>query len=563
MIFREREWQTKAREKCLKWFLEKSTNQNFINKNKFLVNAAPASGKTKFSCSIARILFDQNEIERVIVIAPTDHVVKQWAKDFYDFTNKPMTRMTGQNCALENYGFDICASWQSVKNLSGAFQKICQKNKCLVICDEQHHAAVEAAWGLGAASAFSEAKFVLILSGTPIRSDKEDALWISVDNYGNIQHPTEGSYTITYGEAVDRGYCRPVTFSREEGKFRYELEGETVAEISSEGVKNRNIYKKNKLTTNLDIFKCAKIRVYLKNGLPDPRSYQSKMIFSASDQLTRCRNVMPDAGALVIAPDIETAKYMAKVIEVYLKEKPVLVHSKDKSSSSLIESYKKTDRKWLVSVNMVSEGVDIDRLRVLVFLPFAETELFFRQAMGRVVRSRGPDDDSFAYVVMPFHKIFEQYALRVRNEMSMEYRNGPKDRKFKRCPVCLDENKGDAKNCVNENCGYEFPITTIKHEPCDNCGHLNSVRNKECLDCGKKLEADFIIKLEDQYRDGGISNGIDIDENTMKAAEENDEIIRDYLREKGSAAYFKWYKTTTPEERIWLLNQLNKFNKKN
>ena len=50
---------------------------------------------------------------------------------------------------------------------------------------------------------------------------------------------------------------------------------------------------------------------------------------------------------------------------------------------------------------MVSEGVDIKRLRVLVYLPAARTELAFRQAIGRVVRTLGPDDDTRAYVVMP------------------------------------------------------------------------------------------------------------------------------------------------------------------
>ena len=50
------------------------------------------------------------------------------------------------------------------------------------------------------------------------------------------------------------------------------------------------------------------------------------MIFSADEQLLT-RELMPDAGALVIAPDIPTAKHMAKIIEYYLKEKPVIVHS--------------------------------------------------------------------------------------------------------------------------------------------------------------------------------------------------------------------------------------------
>jgi hypothetical protein len=36
---------------------------------------------------------------------------------------------------------------------------------------------------------------------------------------GAIDQPEAGTYTLTYGEAVDLGYCRPVTFHRHEGKF--------------------------------------------------------------------------------------------------------------------------------------------------------------------------------------------------------------------------------------------------------------------------------------------------------------------------------------------------------
>ena len=63
--------------------------------------------------------------------------------------------------------------------------------------------------------------------------------------------------------------------------------------------------------------------------------------------------------------------------------------------------------KWVVSVAMISEGVDIRRLRVLIYLPHSQTELSFRQAVGRVVRNNSKNDMSRAYVIMPTHKIFE------------------------------------------------------------------------------------------------------------------------------------------------------------
>ena len=57
-----------------------------------------------------------------------------------------------------------------MKSLLDGFQKICNEKRTMVICDEHHHAAVKAAWGMSADGAFKNAKYVLILTGTPIRS---------------------------------------------------------------------------------------------------------------------------------------------------------------------------------------------------------------------------------------------------------------------------------------------------------------------------------------------------------------------------------------------------------
>ena len=50
---------------------------------------------------------------------------------------------------------------------------------------------------------------------------------------------------------------------------------------------------------------------------------------------------------------------------------------------------------------MVSEGVDIPRLRVAVYATTVATELFFRQAVGRVVRWQQGRPDQRAYVFIP------------------------------------------------------------------------------------------------------------------------------------------------------------------
>ena len=103
---------------------------------------------------------------------------------------------------------------------------------------------------------------------------------------------------------------------------------------------------------------------------------------------------------------------------------------------------------------MVSEGVDIKRLRVLIYLPNAQTELFFRQAIGRVVRSLGDEDHSRAYVIMPSHKIFDRFAMSVEMEMKSVKVKKTKKINSKKCPICFNECKIFDKEC--NNCGHEF-----------------------------------------------------------------------------------------------------------
>ncbi len=110
-------------------------------------------------------------------------------------------------------------------------------------------------------------------------------------------------------------------------------------------------------------------------------------------KLDDLRDAIPKAGGLVIAPKIEVAKYMAALLEQIDGEKPVLVHSQMPNVKERISAFKNTNKRWLVAVAMISEGVDIERLRVLVYLPSVQTELSFRQAMGRVVRTPDPCRD--------------------------------------------------------------------------------------------------------------------------------------------------------------------------
>ena len=71
---------------------------------------------------------------------------------------------------------------------------------------------------------------------------------------------------------------------------------------------------------------------------------------------------LPNAGGLVIAPNIIVAEYMSELLEMLTSKKPILVHSKTKNTEEKIDAFRHSNKDWLVSVAMISEGVDIKRL---------------------------------------------------------------------------------------------------------------------------------------------------------------------------------------------------------
>lgn len=506
-----RPWQEKALKKSLQWLVEDGHDRHF------LINAAPGSGKTIAACVIAKTLLDMGLIDRVVVIAPRVEVVNQWTKDFKAVTGRFMGKITGSEREIE---YDVAATWAAIEGLQDAFQAVCRSDKTLIICDEHHHAAVEAAWGEGANSAFAEAKFVLILTGTPIRSDKKKSVWLAYDDEGAIDHPEAGTYTLTYGEAVDLNYCRPATFHRHEGRFNVDLEDGQQVVVSSKHAAELTPELKRipGLQRALNFFKLACAPQYDADGkTPRVDGYQGTMVEWGSSKLTELRYRMPNAGALVIAPSIQMAEYFVKLIERMEGETPAVVHSQLPSAENRIENYRHTEKRWIVSVGMISEGVDIARLRVLIYLPSALTELAFRQAIGRVVRNYGEDDDTRAYVVMPSFETLENHARSVEDEMSAAKRKEDAPPNSKKCPVCTTEASLGAKEC--EVCGHEFPQPTPRFKPCPACDGLNVMNAKTCQHCGVSFAAEFKLTLDEALRAGAIVRGMDIDEVDVQEGE--------------------------------------------
>ena len=120
----------------------------------------------------------------------------------------------------------------------------------------------------------------------------------------------------------------------------------------------------------------------------------------------------------MVAADGEHARRVAKILKEISGRSPTVVLHDEARSHEQLQRFTESRDRWIVAVNMVSEGVDIPRLRVGVYATAAKTPLVFRQIVGRFVRTvpgRPPNERSWLY--LPGEGALRAHASTVEEEL--------------------------------------------------------------------------------------------------------------------------------------------------
>lgn len=213
--------------------------------------------------------------------------------------------------------------------------------------------------------AFGGAARRLSLSGTPFRSDTSAIPFVDYH-----LDEARADYEYGYGQALaDRGVVRPVYFPRINGFMEWVApDGEVLSATFDDELAREQANQR------------------LRTALSLEGQWLPAVLDQAQERLVELRRHHPEAGGLVIAMDQAHAQDIARVFRERHGVRAVVATSDDPGASDHIASFAASADPWIVAVRMVSEGVDIPRLRIAVFATTTTTELFFRQAVGRVVR---------------------------------------------------------------------------------------------------------------------------------------------------------------------------------
>ncbi|MEM7092252.1 MAG: DEAD/DEAH box helicase family protein [Actinomycetota bacterium] len=350
------------------------------NGDSFLTVACPGAGKTSFALVAAR-QWCAGERRPFVVVVPTQHLKAQWAASAlrFGFHLDPAWSATDGPPAPDMHG--VVVTYAQAASSSGPLATYIRDG--LVILDEIHHAASERSWGTGVEDAFGGAACRLLLSGTPFRTDDSPIPFVrySWGDYGDAV----ADFEYGYGEAlVDGGVVRPVYFPRFDGHMEWmNADGDVVeASFSDELIGNEWSAR-------------------LRTALSPDGNWIRTVIDRAHAKLGEIRETHPNAGGLVIATDHEHARAIVDLLKMRHRVDARVALSDDPRAGQVIADYVDSDDEWVVAVRMISEGVDIPRLRVGVFATTTTTAMFFRQAVGRIARWTAGVPKQKAYMYLP------------------------------------------------------------------------------------------------------------------------------------------------------------------
>ncbi|MET0557659.1 MAG: DEAD/DEAH box helicase family protein [Solirubrobacterales bacterium] len=361
----------------------------------FLASATPAAGKTTFGLHIAHRMLSAGFVSRVVVAGPTTHICRQWAADAarYGIDLEPNRPNSDGPESGDFHGAAV--TYQTIAAGPETHRLAASRRPTLLIADEPHHMGDEAAWGVQTRKAFDGARFRLLLSGTPFRSDNSAIPWVSYDEDGLSQ----ADYAYGYPQALVDRVCRPITFLPYDGEMEWLSDGRL-------------------RSADFDLaLPAAESARRLRTALSPDGEWMGEVLRDGDARLSEVRaDGHPDAGGLVIASSQDHAREIAARLASIAGEQPELVMSDEPDASRRIADFASSDRRWLVSVLMVSEGVDIPRLRVGVYATAARTELFFRQVVGRFIRATPGPRHQMSYLLMPADSRLKALAHEIEAE---------------------------------------------------------------------------------------------------------------------------------------------------
>lgn len=364
-MFKPLPWQ----EKTLKDYIKTDDQTDFV------LVAGTGCGKTGAGAICARHSLNKHPRDTAIIIVavPYRAIKSGWRRSFEDL---------GLSVSTNNR--DIAEDTEVIittyAGASGVLDYVGKEmdRKYILVFDEFHHMEENNSWAKPFIQMDSDLYVKrLFLSGTPWH-EKGD-LSKSMVTY-NEENEVKANYTYTYGENVNGNDKEKntveVIFHPKRIAVSYDRTSpagvvQTMSHDTDTTIRSGTIGPFVRFSDVVELSKCDGLVSLLGNAI---------------NELDNVRRSMPNAGGIIFVQSKSQAEAVKALMESHFQKTALLVSSDDPKSHRNLDEFKDSRDEWIISIDMVSEGVDIPRLKVVADLSNRTTLLHIIQRWGRVLR---------------------------------------------------------------------------------------------------------------------------------------------------------------------------------
>jgi superfamily II DNA or RNA helicase len=365
------------------------------HQHQFTVYAGTGSGKTNELGLVGSMMLNTKRVGQLVVVVPNRSIRLKTQKVLRHFFGIDLAVFNARKHAdgIPRMKQGYILTYAHLMQNPTLHRRISASVDTLVIFDEVHHLGDCNGWGESALEAFGLAPYALCLTGTPFRAKGCMAYtrYEDTDIEGIVRFCPDYSYRL--GRAIADGVCRTplFTFYGATVLIRTDpLAGEITATFDDTNV--------NEGIASLRLrgavrYGSADRRAMLKDALDLCRKEKRKVIvFLGGD--TEGEETPTNDAKVLLPSELEELGIGPGEFDV--------VTGDDKEALGKIEAFGKSDKWILVSINMVSEGVDIPELSAAIFLTSITAKQTTVQRIGRALRLMGENDPHAAALIFMF-----------------------------------------------------------------------------------------------------------------------------------------------------------------
>ncbi|MDT3274681.1 DEAD/DEAH box helicase family protein [Shewanella sp. SP2S2-4] len=380
-----RQWQSECVKRALRHFYGAHRH--------FLCLATPGAGKSIMAAEVAARLFEDGLIDFVLCFSPSVNISQGMKQTF---SNRLECRFDG---VIGSVGCSY--TYQGMLAFKEDFWQLLRRNRVLVVFDEIHHCAGRSledanVWGEEILlNIQAQAQYTLALTGTPWRSDQAP---IVLSRYTDPDNLIQCDYVYGLKEAVADGVCR----------------SPHIVLIDNDKILVTDEENETKTYGSLDeLLKSSSIPY---QSIIENHEAIQHILALATNKLRAIKQSNPNAAGLIVASSVSHAADILNTLKTEFNETAQIVTYKEDDPSAKINEFKNSTTNWIVSVGMISEGTDIPRLQVCCHLSRVKTELYFRQVLGRILRTNASLNQQAWLYTFAEPKLVE-FASRIAEEI--------------------------------------------------------------------------------------------------------------------------------------------------